>query len=167
MSELVLQFSTSTAFMSSMIRRLCHSEFSHCDIVTPDGLLGVSGVDKSIGDAGGVRVRRPGLWPYLRTPKTARLKTDVADKVIALGKTQLGKPFDDGALWEFLSDDPADRDWRDESKWFCSEFVAWCLETAGFFPYSLIAAKNRITPGDLLFLVNPVMQEDNIHEFNQ
>lgn len=150
-----------------MIRRLCHSEFSHCDIVLPEGLLGVSGVDKSIGDPGGVLIRKPGLWPYLRPPKLARLKTDVADKVIAIGKSQLGKPFDDSALWDFLSEDPGDRDWRNEDKWFCSEFVAWSMETAGFFPYSLIAAKNRITPGDLLFLVNPFLQEDNIHEFNQ
>ena len=50
---------------------------------------------------------------------------------------------------------PVDRDWRDESAWFCSELKAWCLEDAGFFPYTLLISKNRVTPADLLLMVNP------------
>jgi hypothetical protein len=57
------------------------------------------------------------------------------------------------------------RDWRSQDSWFCSEFCAWALESGGFFPYSLVAAKNRITPGDLLLLLNGFMSEDNIKEF--
>jgi hypothetical protein len=44
---LQIQFSTSTAFTSGIIRRLTHSPFSHVDFVLPDGLLGVSGKDAS------------------------------------------------------------------------------------------------------------------------
>lgn len=166
--ELQIQFSTSTAFTSGIIRRLCHSEFSHVDIVVPgEGLLGVSGSDHSINDIGGVQIRPPGMWPYLNPPKTVRLKTDKADAVIALARGQIGKPFDNGALYGFLEDmgKTKKRDWRDHGAWFCSELVAWALESGGFFPYSLIAAKNRITPGDLLLLLNGFMTEDNIKEF--
>ncbi len=59
----------------------------------------------------------------------------------------------------------ASRDWRDHGAWFCSEFVAWTLESSHFFPYTLVSAKNRITPADLLLLLNPFLSEDNIKEF--
>ncbi len=167
-SELQIQFSTSTAFMSGIIRRLCHSPFSHVDILVPgEGLLGVSGSDKGINDIGGVQMRPPGMWPYLNPPKTARLHTAGVDAIIELAKTQIGKPFDNTALYGFLDDmgyGPK-RDWRDTSSFFCSEFVAWALEESHFFPYTLVAAKNRITPADLLLLLNPFMSEDNIKEF--
>ena len=165
---LEIQFSTSTAFTSGVIRRLCHSEFSHVDIVVPgEGLLGVSGSDHTINDIGGVQIRPPGMWPYLHPPKTARLSTAGADAIIELAKTQIGKPFDNGALYGFLEDmgHTAKRDWRDHGAWFCSEMVAWALETSHFFPYSLVSAKNRITPADLLLLLNPFLTEDNIKEF--
>ncbi len=167
---LEIQFSTSTAFSSGVIRRLCHSPFSHCDIVIPgEGLLGVSGEDKSIGDIGGVQIRKFGMWPYLHPPRVARLTTAGAEAIIEKGKTQIGKPFDNSALYGFLEDmghsPRASRDWRDHGSWFCSEYVAWVLESSHFFPYTLISAKNRITPADLLLLLNPFMSEDNIREF--
>ncbi len=166
--ELHIQFSTSTAFMSGIIRRLCHSEYSHVDMVIPgEGLLGVSGSDKDINDIGGVQIRPPGMWPYLHPPRTARLLTGGADAIIELAKTQIGKPFDNKALYGFLDDmghEPK-RDWRDHGAWFCSEFVTWALEASHFFPYTLLPAKNRITPADLLLLLNPFMSEDNIKEF--
>ncbi len=154
--------------MSGIIRRLCHSEYSHVDMVVPgEGLLGVSGSDHTINDIGGVQIRPPGMWPYLHPPRTARLQTGGADAIIGLAKTQIGKPFDNGALSGFLDDmgHTKKRDWRDHGAWFCSEFVAWALEASHFFPFTLIPAKNRITPADLLLLLNPFMSEENIKEF--
>lgn len=166
MPELLVQYSTSTAFASGIIRRLCHSPFSHVDIVVPgEGLLGVSGEDKSLNDPGGVRVRPFDPWPYREKPKVARIATTKVDEVIRTAKGQLGKPFDNGALWEFLSDKPQERDWRDASLWFCSELFIWSLETAGHFPYPLVVAKNRVTPADSLLLLNPFMSVANIAEF--
>jgi hypothetical protein len=78
---------------------------------------------------------------------------------------QIGKPFDNGALWDFLSDQPHDRDWRQTDSWFCSELIVYCLEQANFFPYSLVVAKNRITPADTLLLLNPFLTHENIQEF--
>lgn len=129
--------------------------------------MGVSGPDKGINDPGGVLVRKFNCWPYLHPPMLAHLRCsdEVAQEVINKGRAQVGKPFDNGALWSLLSDKPGDRDWRALGAWFCSEFVAYCLEEAGFFPYPLVAAKDRITPADLLLLINPFMSEDNIKEF--
>jgi hypothetical protein len=172
MAEIHIQYSTSHAFASGIIRRLCHSPFSHVDIVLNSaeerGLLGVSGEDHKIGDLGGVRVRPNPAWEYRGNPKVARL-TNVSDQVydrfMTFGHGQIGKPFDNGALWDFLSDSPQDRDWRCPDSWFCSEFVVCCLEQAGFFPYPLVVAKNRITPADSLLLLNQFLRVENIREF--
>src|SRR5271166_915722 len=127
MASMQIQFSTSTAFMSGLITRACHGPFSHCDIIVPgEGLLGVSGEDKSIGDPGGVRIRTFHPWPYLHLPRVATLAVDddLASRVIARAKTQLGKPFDNGALWSIISGAPGVRDWRALESWFCSELIA-------------------------------------------
>lgn len=172
---LVVQYSTSTAFASNMIRRLCHSPFSHVDIVLPHvGLLGASGPDKTakaivngvVGpDPGGVQIRPFDPWPYLNPPLRASLKTDKADKIIELAKSQIGKPFDDSALYGFLSSEAGERDWREQDKWFCSELVTWACEAGGMFPYPLVALKNRVSPADSLLLFNPFMTPDNIAIF--
>jgi hypothetical protein len=163
---IALQYSTSTAFASMIIRRLCHSEFSHVDIVIPgEGLLGVSGPDNEIGDPGGVMIRSFHPWVYLHPPKTVVLETDKEAEIIAIGRGQIGKPFDNTALWDFFSDKPGDRDWTDEKSWFCSEYIVWCFVKAGFFPYPLVSAKNRITPGDSLMLFNPFMVPETLASF--
>ncbi len=137
-------------------------------MIPDQGLLGVSGPDKPSNDVGGVLIRKFGSWPYLRPPKVAKLAVanGTVNEVYRIAALEIGKPFDNGALWDFLSDAPGDRNWRSTDSWFCSEFIAWVLETAGFFPYSLISAKNRITPADLLLLLNPFMSEENIREFS-
>ena len=181
MAELVVQYSTSTAFASGIIRRLSHSPFSHVDIVLPgEGLLGVSGPDKYVvngkpfNDPGGVLLRPFDPWPYLTPPKVARLQTTsaIVDAVIAAGRSQLGKPFDNSALWGFLEDTARDapktgaaRDWRDQASWFCSEWAIWSAETGKLFPYPLAVVENRVTPADTLLCFNPFMTAANIAEF--
>lgn len=167
---LQIQFSTSTAFTSGIIRRLTHSPFSHVDIIVEgEGLLGVSGVDPSIHDLGGVRLRPFNCWPYLTKPKIATLNCldAVVKQVIEAGKSQIGKPFDNDALWAMLQDQAIEktRNWRDPSKWFCSEWAAWSMETGKLFPYTLAVTKNRVTPADVLLMSNPFMSEANIKQF--
>lgn len=164
-----IQFSTSTAFASGVIRRLTHSPFSHVDIIVPGGLLGVSGKDDSLNDIGGVRVRPTPAWPYLTPPKVAHIacSDEVTAHVIAAAKSQVGKPFDTTAMWSMLDDQATEkiRNWRDPNQWFCSELVAWSLETGGLFPYQLAIMKNRVSPADILLIVNPYMTRENITEF--
>lgn len=178
--QIVIQYSTSTAWQSEVIRRLCHSSFSHVDFVitpgmaevlsTPDdpitaGLLGASGRDPKLKDPGGVCVRSFSPWPYRDTPRLVHIHTDKAEAIIRRGLTQRGKPFDTEALWTFLTTRPGDRDWRNDKKWFCSEFIVWCCELEGLFPYSLATLKDRISPADSLLIFNPFMTEENIEQF--
>jgi hypothetical protein len=172
MAELVYQFSTSTAFASAIIRRLSHSEFSHIDLMLPgEGLLGVSGPDKSIKDVGGVLIRPFNAWPYKFPPKIARVQCsdDVVRKTIEFARSQIGKPFDNAALYHFLRDRAGlpvvGRDWRDPSQWFCSEYQLRCPEVGGLFPYPLITRKDVVSPNDCLIYFNPFMSPDNIREF--
>jgi hypothetical protein len=164
-----IQFSTSPAFSSAVIRRLTHSPFSHVDLIVKDGLLGVSGKDDTINDPGGVRIRPFNAWPYLTKPKVAMLNCtdEVTEQVIAAARSQIGKPFDNDALYAMLNDLAVQkpRDWRDPSQWFCSEFVIWSLEAGKIFPYTLAATANRLTPNDVLLVSNPFMTEANIKEF--
>lgn len=174
---LFLQYSTSFAWSSWVVRKLCHSPFSHVDVIVPgEGLLGASGPDKKgpfvkdgiirRGDPGGVQIRPFEAWPY-KVKKTVELDipAELSDKIINCWKTQVGKPFDHNALYAFLGDKPAARDWRNTDRWFCSEGVMWAMELGGLFPYELVVTKDRISPADSLIYVNPFMRPMNIKEF--
>ena len=108
------------------------------------GLFGAS-------DPGGVKLR-PLDYEEFGLRRTARIITDKAEGFHALLWGENGKPFDGDALWAFFGEE---RNWRLPLKWFCSELVCHCLEQAGFFPYELLVPKNRVSPADLLLLLNP------------
>ncbi len=172
MPELAFQFSTSTAWTSAIIRRLTASKFSHAEIALPgEGLLGVSGPDKSINDKGGVLIRPFDCWPYKFPPIIAKIQCseEVARRAIEWGRSQIGKPFDNAALYAFLRDRAGlpklGRPWRDPEKWYCSEFALRAVELAGLFPYPLITPKDCVSPNTLLIHLNPYMTASNIEEF--
>lgn len=172
--DLILQFSTSEDFSSSIVRRLCHSPFSHVDVVVPGaGLLGASGAatyknsaGATVHDEGGVRVRPFDPWIY-KVKKEIRVKTDAAAAVVARAMTQVGKPFDDGALYSFLSSSPGERDWRDTASWFCSELVTWAEEVEGVFGWPLLVAKNRVSPADCLIINNPLIYPEDVADLRK
>lgn len=151
--------------MSQLIRAACHSRFSHVDIVVPgEGLLGASGPDPHASptwkDPGGVLVRPFDPWPY-EIKRTVTIKTDKADAIIARWRTQVGKPFDDGALRAFLFAEPL-HDWRELSQWFCSEGVIWSCETESLFPYKLCVPMNKIDPNDCMQFINPFLSDADV-----
>jgi hypothetical protein len=141
-------------------------------VLPGEGLLGVSGPDKSIKDIGGVLIRPFDAWPYLYPPKLAKIQCpeEVARNAIAWGRSQISKPFDNAALYHFLRDRAGlprkGREWRDPDKWFCSEFVLRAVEVAGLFPYALITPKDVVSPNTLLIQLNPYLLPENIIEFN-
>lgn len=148
--SITLEFSTSMAWQSALIRRMCHSPFSHVDVVHEKGLFGAS-------DPGGVMFR-PNDYQVFGIRRRCAIKTPVADKFMEIIFAEMGKPFDGEALYAFMSDKV--REWRKPDSWFCSELVAYALEEAGFFPFKLISVKNRISPADLLLLLNPWIDAD-------
>lgn len=124
-------------------------------------------------DMGGVLIRPFNCWPYLHPPKVARVQCTEAVRASAIewARGELGKPFDNAALWAFLRDRAGlpslQREWRDPNKWYCSEFAMRTVEKAGLFPYSLITPKDTVSPNILLVHLNPFLTEDNIREFHQ
>ena len=125
----------------------------------------------SIHDPGGVMIRPFDAWVYLEPPKIARVQAPEATirGVIEAAKSQLGKPFDQSALWGFLSDQAMEkkRNWRDPTQWYCSELMTWAEESGKLFPWPLVITKDRITPADNLLLINPFMTPENVGEFLQ
>jgi hypothetical protein len=168
--HIVLQFSTSAHVpffwtgwknrASYFIRCLCHSNFSHVEFMLDDGnLLGASDQGPLSpclsGSSRGVAIRPPN-YQLFGLRRQMIIATDKADAVIAFVETQLGKPFDNTALHNFLSSaPPGDRNWRDPTSWFCSELVLAAMEEAGYFvpvlgKSQLPVPKNRVSPNDLL-----------------
>jgi len=148
-----LEFSTSLTWQSLVIRKCCHSPFSHVDLVHERGLLGAS-------DPGGVALR-PFNYQKFGIRRRATIATPLASRIMELVLSQVGKPFDGEALIAFMEDTP--RDWRTPDKWFCSELIVWAFEEAGFFCYKLVVPKNRVSPADLLLILNPAIDADKFH----
>lgn len=165
MSEIVLQFSTTqdslSNWVSALIRRLCHSPFSHVDFVLDDGsLLGASDNAQAPvlkGNPRGVAIRPPDYQAF-GVRRRMVIKTDKADAIVNCALTQLGKPFDSSALHDFFNDAfPGVRDWQENGRWFCAELVIWAFETGGYWlPTELLWPKNRVSPTDifLIFLMD-------------
>ena len=147
MDAVILQFSTSLEWQSALIRRICHSRFSHVDFVLADGrLLGAS-------DPGGVMVRSCDYQPF-GIRRRAVVPTPLADAIYTAALGQLGKPFDNDALFQFLTGALAPP-WAEHGQWFCSELAAWAFWSRGFFRYPLAVNLGRITPQELILLLNP------------
>ena len=163
--QLILQFSSSTAFTSHIIRTICRSRFSHVDMVLPgEGLLGASGPDKyaTWTDPGGVQIRPFEPWPYESRVQIA-IPTRKAAAIIARWRTQIGKPFDNAALHAMISWNPTfSRDWRELAQWFCSEGVAWACEAEGLWQYPLAIANDKVDPNDLMLLINPFLSPEDV-----
>lgn len=135
---ITLQFVTSTwSPASAFIRYWTFSEYSHVDFVMPDGQLLGSHL------SGGVKVRPAN---YAHFSKVLRVTADVPDSVLEAAVSQIGKPYDWQAIVNFF----AQRDWREDDSWFCSELVAWSFEKAGYPLFNPATQVWRLTPRDLL-----------------
>lgn len=65
--------------------------------------------------------------------------------------SQLHKPYDSIGILDFLTGSVEDRNWREQTAWFCSELGVWALERAGLCP-ALPDPIFRVTPGGALLL---------------
>ncbi len=140
-----VQFSTEDDLGAEAIRIFSRGWPSHVDAVLPDGALLGARLD-------GVRIRQPGYAAFARVERIELAVTPQEhDAFHAFLSDQLGKPYDKLAIAAF----PAERDWRENDAWFCSELIAAALERCGFFPKPLANPANEITPRDLLLLVSP------------
>lgn len=143
-----LQFSTERAIDSAIIRFLTWSDISHVDIVEP-----VTGQLLGARLHGGVQLRPV---DYSSFHKVIRAEIELPNlaaeqAVLSAARSQIGKPYD----WTGILNFGFQRNWREEDSWFCSEFVAWSFEKAGYALLNVGAEVWRITPRDLL--LSPVV----------
>jgi uncharacterized protein YycO len=140
MAQIKLRFITQWGPVSFIIRKFMWSQFSHVEFVVPTGYLGAREM--------GVRIRG---FDYCKPKREAlgiiECSDEVADKVLAFARAQIGRPYDFiSVLFGFPF--RLDLGSRKNHRWFCSELVAVSFEQAG---YPLVERRNkdRITPEDL------------------
>lgn len=138
------QFSRQDDLTSDLIALGGAGDFSHVDIVLPNGsLLGAR--SDHIDGLTGVQIRKPGYAKWTRqvfidVPCTASQAAKAYDFAIE----QVGKGYDKWAIAAFV----VGRDWREEDKWFCSELGARVGEVAGVFA-EMFSPVNKIEPVEL------------------
>lgn len=141
MSSVSLLFSTSSHPMSALIRACTWSSWSHVALIDGDEVIEATAPD-------GVR-RYPVLWAMEHAKRAAIVDLPCCDPqaVIAAAASQIGKPYDYGAVVGI----GLHRDWQEDDSWFCSELIAWAFAQAGdslFRPEVM----RRITPQHLWML---------------
>jgi hypothetical protein len=155
------QFSTSRGVGSWFIRWFTWSEFSHVDLVEPDGwLLGARlFANHAPSGKGGVQRRPP---EYVKFTKTLRVCIEVTqtqyETFWAEAHRQIGKKYDWLAVFGFLFK----KDWQNQDRWFCSEFGLWVAVQAGVRMLNL-SRIDRCSPE--LLLCSPEFHREDEDEY--
>lgn len=137
---------------SKLVCFLTWSPFSHVEILINE--------NECIGAVFDKGVRKYRLERVLRKAEYWEIhKVEASEKVIECAKAQLGKKYDVLGLFGFIF---RNRRWQRDDKWFCSEFVAFCFEKAG---YSLFKARPyKVSPRDLLY--SPLLKKKSSSKQN-
>jgi len=117
--QIKLRFSYSGTLFAKLICWRDWSDYSHVDFMLPDGrLLGAKG--------DGVKIRTAGnVVRYLEL--VVDVTPEQHKKIMDFALSQLGKPYDKAGILGFVFN----RDWQDDSAWFCYELVAASFNHAG------------------------------------
>lgn len=133
-------FCRSNKIGSRIIRFVTWSRWSHVALVNDDGMAI---------EAVWPRVRMVPVAEIMRTHSESHIVEveHAPDEVWRAALSQVGKPYDLGAVLGFLFR----RDWQDASKWDCAELVAWSFAAGGraLFRETYLP---RITPQHLWML---------------
>ena len=164
MSHLELSFVTEASFGSQAIRWFTHSDFSHVDIITPDGYRLGARSDHPVqyfrrGEASGLAPptsagsmqagvqKRPMDYAKFTLDRRLIIPCSATEAAYAYcwANEQLGKPYDKYGLFaSFLFGRPVP--WWDEKAWWCSELATVFVHNAGF-PACRTPA-SRVSPND-------------------
>ncbi len=146
LDKIVVRFVAGTGAASAMISRATFGFWaSHADAVLPDG--------RKIGaEFDGVQARAADYDKGQITKELVlelKVPTQTARRFYAFLESQIGKPYDFGAIGAFV----ANRDWPTPDSWFCSELIAAALLECGYLR-PLAASANKITPRDLVLILS-------------
>ena len=130
--------------------------FSHVDVIMPDGRLLGARSDVIGGMPEGVQIRPE---KYADWAEVLRVFKDVTADQEAMFYTflnrQLGKPYDKIGIVDFIFGMAHDRNWRDETAWFCSELVIAALDYAGII-MELTLDAFKIDPGGASLITSAI-----------
>jgi uncharacterized protein YycO len=137
-----LFFCTNDLPVSVAIRVFTWSDWSHVAIIDGNEII-------------------EAVWPKVRVSKLeeaknkyeswviAEVKTKNDAEIIKAARSQVGKPYDIGAIFGFV----ARRNWEKTDKWFCSELVAWAFSQANE-PLFRPGTFSRVTPQHIWMISN-------------
>lgn len=126
--------------ISAAIRFSTRSWASHAEFVDTD-----RGITVGARAIGGVKIR--GCWEDHYT-RVEQFTAAGIEQAYMWATTQIGKPYDFSAVTGIA----LDRNWRNDSRWFCSELIAAAFEEvkAPLLSTRPSNALWRVTPRDLL-----------------
>jgi len=132
-------FTADRSIESWLIRFFTRSKFSHCAIVD---CFSNTIIDSDFSKGGVTEYEFKNV--ILRSTLYEEFDLPCApNTIIELVRTQIGKPYDILAVILL----PFRRSWEDDTKWFCSELIAWAFKEVGC---NLLHKKHyRVTPEDL------------------
>lgn len=141
---ITLQFVCGRGLASRTIAWFSQGHLSHVDYVMDDWKLLGARNDWHGSIQPGVRIRPPSYLPANEHKELMRVPCTAEQKKLyeAFLKDQLGKPYDQLGIFAFM----VNRNWRDESAWFCSELQTAAGEKAGIFKNKLYLGANKVTP---------------------
>lgn len=157
-SHIRVMFTAGSEFSSRAIEWFGGGGWSHMANVLPDGsIIDARNDIVKFGDQcfpAGVQHRPKGYleaecsrWLVLEIPCTIHQVKSWESNL----RSQVGKPYDQIGILDFVTGGIRDRNWRDESAWFCSELGIWAQENSGICP-PLEAPVFRIPPGEALLI---------------
>lgn len=137
-----LLFTKRNILGSLLIRTVTWSDWSHVEIMLPDGyLIGAAAPHGVIESRYEDRIAQAASAATMEFPCHAPLFWFLS---------QLGKPYD----WFGVAGLGLHRDWQEEDKWFCSEFACRAVKEGGLELFQSGVMK-RITPQHLWMLNYP------------
>ena len=104
----------------------------------------------------GVRRRYPGYddGKFTREEYVTLAATEEEEDIFeAFLESQIGKPYDYGAVFSFFW---PWRDWQDFGAWDCAEIVAQAFVECGKYPQKLAVQASKFTPRDLRLLTSMI-----------
>lgn len=140
MNHLTLLYSTRNNPVSGGIRVATWSKWSHVGVVD----YATGEVIESVMIHGVRAIPIGTAMSNAARYELANIRCNDPARALALIRAQIGKYYDYSALWGLA----LHRDWQNEDKQFCSELIAWGIESSGtqlFRPESM----HRVTPEDL------------------
>jgi hypothetical protein len=140
MADFSIRFITEGGFVCTAIRGFTFSQWSHAEIILPEGTyLGAHA-------GGGVQIRASN---YVVPTRERRYSIPVPDQmledILNFAKAQIGKGYDYDAIGQIVihKHDP----WANANRWFCSELVAASANAGGLVLLNVVREYvNLITP---------------------